>query len=138
MNADQFIFFNIFLFSVLWNLLHSSFCSSGNNKINGNSSSSSSCNGDSNGTQPAITAVTTAVTTATTSTDTTILTFGTGEPYCSSAGDSTDPSSAASSSDSSIGSVSPSLDFHENADSVATTNGWNTFGAILNSASFTV
>uniref|UniRef100_A0A915Q2C6 C3H1-type domain-containing protein n=1 Tax=Setaria digitata TaxID=48799 RepID=A0A915Q2C6_9BILA len=73
-------------------------------------------------------------TTTATTTATTTLTFGIWQPYCSSTGESPAPSSAGSSSDSSIGSTSPSLDFDENTGSVVTASGWNTFGGKFNSS----
>ncbi|MCP9264422.1 hypothetical protein DINM_022510 [Dirofilaria immitis] len=89
------------------------------------------------------TAVTTTIattTTVSTAGTTTTLTFGIWQPYCNSTGDSPAPSTVGSCSDSSIGSVSPSLDFDENMCSVvATANGWSTFGGKFNNnASFTV
>lgn len=90
----------------------------------------SSDGSDINGTATIITSTTTATTT---------LTFGIWQPYCNSMGDSPASSSAGSSSDSSIGSGSPSLDFDENTGSIIATNGWSAFGAKFNNnASFMV
>ncbi|VDN92875.1 unnamed protein product [Brugia pahangi] len=114
--------------------------SNGNNKMNVSNCSSNNSNNDLTATTTTATATPTAATaagaatiTAVTATATTTLTFGIWQPYCNSMGDSPAPSSACSSTDSSIGSASPSIDFDENiCSAIVATNGWNTFGTKFN------
>lgn len=112
----------------------------GNNKMNVSNCSSNNSNNDLTATTtttatvtPTAAAAGAATITAVTATATTTLTFGIWQPYCNSMGDSPAPSSACSSTDSSIGSASPSVDFDENiCSAIVATNGWNTFGTKFN------